>query len=598
MIETTCAARFGMVVRARSGHPHLPEEVAMKTTTGQQSTAPDPPIGAGIRPVVRSQIPIDVVAGLTLAALAIPEALGYARIAGMPVVTGLYTLLIPMALFAVFGSSRHLVVGADSATAAIMAGGLTGLAGAASPDYVALAAALALITGLFLLAARLLRLGFLADFLSRTVLIGFLTGVGVQVAIGQLPGMLGLRGVGIDPLRTLLFVGRQIDRTHLPTLAVTIAVLLTVVGARRINRKLPGALIAVVGGIVASRALDLPSHGIAAIGTVPGGLPTFGLPAAVVSPDLVTRLLPIAFTMFIVVLAQSGATSRAYATRFGERFSLDTDLTALGLANIGAGLSGAFVVNGSPTKTRIVDLAGGRSQIATLATSAIALLALLFLAAPLSYMPEAVLATVVFVIGIELIDLQGMRAVLTERPVEFWVALIAALVVVSIGVGPGVVVAIALSLLSHTRHGYKPRNSVLEERAGRLNAVPVGSAGEALPGLVLYRFNHSMYYANASRLSAEVLHLATLGPPAVHWLCCDLVAVDDVDFSAAATLRELHQTLDGRGTRLVFASASDHVRRQLDASGITVLVGQDAIFPELYAVLHAYRSAWAPGHAE
>lgn len=562
----------------------------MTTSTAERKPGRSLPILGGILPVVSSQVPTDIIAGITLAALAIPEVMGYTKIAGMPVVTGLYTILIPMALFAVFGSSRHLVVGADSATAAIMAAGLAGMAAVASPQYVALAGLLALMAAVLLILARIFRLGFLADFLSRTVLIGFLTGVGIQVAIGQIAGMLGIPGGGAGPVQKLVTDFRQLGQTNLPTLAVSIAVLVVIVGARRINKKIPGALIAVIGAILLSYAINLASYGVAVLGTVPGGLPKIELPAVSVNWALIQQLLPIAFSMFVVILAQSAATSRAYATRYSERFSENVDLIGLGLANIGAGLSGAFVVNGSPTKTQMVDSAGGRSQLATLTTSLIVVIVLLFLTVPLSYMPEAVLSSVVFLIGIELVDVKGMRRILAERPAEFWVALITAAVVVFIGVEQGIILAIVLSLLSHTRHGYKPRNSVVQEQAGHLRTLPLEKAEETLPGLILYRFNHNMYYANSEQLSEELLALAGLGPEHVRWLCCDLVAVDDVDFSAAATLREACQELQERGTQLVFSSASDHVRNQLDVSGITGLVGQDAYFPDLAAVLEAYRT--------
>jgi high affinity sulfate transporter 1 len=562
----------------------------MTTAAAQERPGRALPILGGILPIVGSQIPTDIVAGITLAALAIPEVMGYTKIAGMPVVTGLYTILIPMALFAIFGSSRHLVVGADSATAAIMAAGLAGMAAIASPQYVALAGLLALITAVLLILARLLRLGFIADFLSRTVLIGFLTGVGIQVAVGQISGMLGIPGGGAGPVQKLITDFQQLPQTNVPTLAISVGVLAIIVGARRINKKIPGALIAVIAAIVLSYALNLTSYGVAVLGTVPGGLPQIELPAVTVNWALTQQLLPIAFSMFIVILAQSAATSRAYATRYGERFSENVDLVGLGLANIGAGLSGTFVVNGSPTKTQMVDSAGGRSQLATLTTSLIVVVVLLFLTVPLSFMPEAVLSSVVFLIGIELVDVKGMRDILAQRPVEFWVALITALVVIFIGVEQGIILAIVLSLLLHTRHGYKPKNSVIEAGHGRFRAVPLQNAGETLPGLVVYRFNHSMYYANSEQLSEEVLNLAKMGPEPVKWLCCDMVAVDDVDFSAAATLRELIRELHERETRMVFASTSDHVRGQLDASGVTALAGEDAYVPDLADALEAYQN--------
>src|SRR6202044_3608352 len=239
----------------------------------------DWPVLQGLLPLHRHQLPGDLLAGVTLAAVGIPEVLGYARIAGMPVVTGLYTLLLPLALFAVFGASRHLVVAADSATAAILAAALVRLADPGSAQYVRLAGLAALITGALLLAARLARLGFLANFLSRTVLLGFLTGVGIQVAIGQLPDMLGVSAPSSHTVIKLVQTIKALPSAQVATVAVALSVVAVMMAAGRITRRIPGALIAVVGSIIVSRAADLAAHGVSVLGYIPRGLPAFGLPA-------------------------------------------------------------------------------------------------------------------------------------------------------------------------------------------------------------------------------------------------------------------------------------------------------------------------------
>jgi SulP family sulfate permease len=557
----------------------------MKTKPGKSSI-----FLGGILPLDRSRLPTDILAGITLAALAIPEVMGYTEIAGMPVVTGLYTILIPMALYALFGSSRHLVVGADSATAAIMAAGLVGVATAASAKYVAYAGILALMAAVLLIFARLIRLGFIADFLSRTVLIGFLTGVGIQVAIGQIAGMLGIPKGGTDPISKILSVIREISQTNPYTLAVSVVVLAIILVFRWINKKIPGALIAVIAAILVSYITDLASYGVVVLGTVPGGLPRLSLPTGV-PLDLPTlgQLFPIAISMFIVILAQSAATSRAYANHYNERFSENVDLVGLGLANIAAGFSGTFVVNGSPTKTQMVDSAGGRSQLSTLTTSVIVLIVLLFLTHPLIYMPKAVLYAVVFLIGVELVDVRGMRNIYLQRPVEFWVALITALVVIFIGIEQGIFLAILLSILIHTRHGYKPKDTVLSaDSSGHQRMVPVSMQSQIKPGLMIYRFNHSMYFANAEHFSDEVIDLVKNAQPSLSWFCIDATAMDDIDFSAAATLRETFTLLKAKGIRVVFAEVEDYIYAELKRSGIIDLVGQESFFDTLDDVLSAY----------
>jgi SulP family sulfate permease len=358
-----------------------------------------------------------------------------------------------------------------------------------------------------------------------------------------------------------------------------------------ISKKIPGALIAVIGAIVVSYVVNLAAYGVAVLGTVPGGLPKIGLPTgATMSPSIAGQLLGVAFSIFIVILAQSAATSRAYATRYSETFSENVDLVGLGLANIGAGLTGTFVVNGSPTKTQMVDSAGGRSQLATLTTAVIVMIVLLFLTKPLAYMPEAVLSSVVFLIGIELVDSKGMRRIYAERPVEFWVAMITALVVIFIGVEQGILLAMVLSILIHTRHGYKPKNSLVSiDKNGRAHTAPLSTNAQVLPGLLVYRFHHSMYYANTELFTQEVLALQQAAQPALSWFCIDATAVDDVDFSAAATLREVHKLLKEKDVRLVMAYVDNDIRRELDVSGVTEVIGKDAFFETVVDVEDAFR---------
>jgi MFS superfamily sulfate permease-like transporter len=325
------------------------------------------------------------------------------------------------------------------------------------------------------------------------------------------------------------------------------------------------------------------------LGAVPSGLPHIGLPEVKWSWELIGKLVPTAFAMFVVILAQSAATSRAYAARYNERFSEDTDLVGLGLANIGAGLSGTFVVNGSPTKTQMVDSAGGRSQLSLLVTVLIVLLVLLFLTGPLAYMPDAVLSAVVFLIGVDLIDIKGMQSIYEQRRSEFWVALITALMVVFVGVEQGIILAIVLSLIDHTRRGYRPKNVVLvPSETGVLRAQPVATHAQAEPGLLIYRFTHSMYYANSEQLSEEISALVNDADPPIRWFCLDASAVDDVDYSAAETLRSIFGVMKGKGVRLVVAQVLDDVREE-SRYKLRQLYSEDAFYDTLDDVVQDYR---------
>ncbi|HXW68304.1 MAG TPA: SulP family inorganic anion transporter [Dissulfurispiraceae bacterium] len=543
----------------------------------------------GILPMKESQVPTDIIAGITLAALAIPEVMGYTKIAGTPVITGLYTMLLPMSLFAFFGSSRHLVVGADSATAAILAGTLGGMAASGSAEWLALAETIALLSAVFLIIARIIRLGFLADFMSRTVLVGFLTGVGVQVAAGEISGMFGLPGGGNGSVYKVINDLQQLGQTNFYALAISLTVVVLIIGSKKISEKIPGALTAVIGAIVASSVFGLEAHGVHVLGKIPGGLPKIGLPDVHWEKGLVLKLLPTAFSIFVVILAQSSATSRAYASRYNERFSEDTDLIGLSLANVGAALSGTFVVNGSPTKTQMVVSSGGRSQLAQITTSIMVLLVLLFLTGRLAYLPDAVLSAVVFLIGLELIDVQEMRKIWIQRPSEFWVALITALVVIFVGVEQGIVLAMVLSLIEHVRRSYRSKNDVVvSDKTGGWRLLPVTAPEQMRPGLLVYRFAHTMYYANAQQLSEQVVGLSNRAQPPLVWFCIEASAVADVDFTAASTLRDIHDILKSQGIRVVFCQVIDLVKAELDRYELAELFGEDAFYGTINAVVNAY----------
>jgi len=550
------------------------------------------PVLQGILPIERSRIPAEVLAGLTLAALGIPAVLGYAKIAGMPLVTGLYTMLLPMAAYAVLGSSRHLVVAADSATAVILASALTGLAAVGSERYVRLAGLAALLTAGLLLAARLARLSFLANFLSRTVLVGFLAGVGIQVAASQLPAMLGVTAAGEETLPKLVDTARVLPDVRWADVALSIMVLVVVAVARwvswRTGRRIAGLLIAVIIAIIGSWAWGLASHGVAVVGPVPRGLPSLGLPA--LGWHDVKALLGAALSMFVVIMAQSAATSRAYAAKYEEPFSEATDLVGLSAANAAAAFSGTFVVNGSPTKTQIADSAGGRSQLSQLTAFGVVLLVLVLLTGPLAYLPDAALATVVFVIAIELIDLRRMRGILAIRKHEFAVALLTMAAVVVLGVEFGIVLAIIASIIDHLRHSYRPLNCVLVKSAeGHWQPVPAGPGARTMEGLVVYRFGTSLYYANASRFLEDVAALVGQGGP-LRWLVIDCAAIGDVDYTASLVLAGVVEHAHQRNVRLVFSSVLGPVRRQLDRYGISRALDQDAYFDTPGQALDAFHA--------
>ena len=572
----------------------------MPTSPGVASRSPNRmAVFQGLQPFQWSELPRNLLAGITLAAMNVPQSLGYTKIAGTPVITGLYTLLLPLIAFATLGSSRYLVVAADSATAAILAGGLAGMAPVASARYVALAGLVALLTGVCLFLARLLKLGFLADFLSQTVLVGFLTGVGFQVAIAVLGEMLGVQVHSRRTLAQFVEVLRLLPQVPVLTLGISLSVVGSILLLNRVAPKFPGPLLAVAGTIAASAYLHWGQHGVRLLGPVPGGLPHLGL------RDLSWRdvelLTPVAVSCFVMIVTQSAATSRAYAMRHRQVDDENADLVGLAAANTAAAFSGTFVVNGSPTQTGMVESSGGTNQLAHLTTAGMVALVLLFLTGPLQYLPECVLGAVVFTIAVRMVDFRGLQAIRRESPGEFVLAVTTALFVVGVGVEQGIVLAMAMSLFRVVRHSYHPHTAVLEQTPmgiWQLNPVTPGALTER--ELIIYRFGAPLFYANANYFSDELRILASSVPKPLRWVIVDAGAITNVDFTAARAVREVVEELRKQGTALVLAHVQADLKPDLDRHHLTEVIGAKHIFDTLHeaiAAFHAENGALTPKNA-
>ena len=571
----------------------------MTTTSSTRESKPawwkTLPILQGLLPLNHAQLGPDIIAGITLAALGIPEVMGYTRIIGTPIITGLYTLFLPVLAFALLGSSRHLVVSADSATAAMVAASLTALSFTANtPRYVELTSLVALVTAGILILARILRLGFLADFLSRTVLVGFLTGVGIQVAGGELHELFGIEKGGNGFFGQLWFTLQHLRDTHLPTLWIALGVLAIIIVCEFLAPKFPGGLLAVIGMTAASAFLHWSARGIHVVGEVPSGLPHIGLPHITMHDTQL--VLPISFSCFIVILAQSAATSRAYALRYRDTFNQNADLVGLSFANALAACSGTFVVNGSPTKTAMVDTAGGRSQMSHITTAALLLMVLLFFTRPLGYLPNAVLSAIVFMIGVKLIDYRGLAAIRNSAPAEFVLALITSATVVVFGVEQGILLAVVVSLLMHVRHSYRPRVGVVvrdEADHWRVEDAVPGKLAE--PGMLMFWFGAGLFYANVAYFAEQVRKLIDHQPSPIRWLVIDARAVTEMDYSAGRALLELHQDLSRAGIVLALIVVELKHKGRLERMGVVDLVGADRIFESRFDCITAYRAEpWKP----
>ena len=508
----------------------------------------------------------DVLAGLTVTAIAVPESLGYAGIVGLPPQTGLYCALFPAIVFALMASSRRLVVGADSATAALVAAGAAAVVAPTAPDYPAAVATLVLISGLVLMAMSVSRLGFLADLIGRPVLIGFLSGVGISLIIAKLPEVLGIPATG-TPLgrlgETITGLG-GINWWSAGIGAVTVAVYL---GLERVAPKMPAALITLVGVSVLAAAAGVSDHGVEPVGKVPAGLPHFQLPS--LGWTEASRLVATGCAVALVVLAQSAAVARNFATAHGERDNTTTDLVALGAANMASALTGGFAINGSPPRSAAADEVGGQTPMVNLVMAvAIALILLLFTGL-FEYLPSVVLDALVLAIGIRLIAVAELRRVFQVRRSEFAVAIIAMIVVAFVGVEQGLAVAVLIALADRLRRQYHPHDEVivldgvasrrLERRLGRLSG---------LEGVVAYRFGSSLFFENSDWFDTRLRNLLTQCTHPPRAVLLDASAIEDVDYTAGRMLKRLHDDLHDRQCDLIVAEGSPELWAALTNVGL------------------------------
>ncbi|MYR06331.1 STAS domain-containing protein [Gordonia sp. SID5947] len=543
----------------------------------------------------RSWLRGDVIAGVTLAAVAIPECMGYSSIAHVPIVAGLYTIILPAIAFALLGASRMLVVGADSATAALLASGIAGLGVAAlTPDteeWLAWAGIIAVVTGVFLAVARLFRLGFLGDFLSSAVLVGFLAGTGVSVLTGQIPDMLGIPESEGDVWGRWASIVTHLGSIDAMSTAFAAATLAILVGARRFVPRVPAAIIVVIGSIVVVSGFGWAGE-LDVVGPLHGGLPRFGWPQAVDADDL-AKAATVAFGCAVVILAQSAATARSFAQKHGEAADVNRDIVGLSVANIVAGLSSTFVVNGSPTKTQILDEQRGRTQVASLTMAAVTLVVVVFLDDALADLPHAVLSAIVFLVAVNLIDLHAFRRIWQIRRIEFGIAVCTAVVVLIVGVQNGILTAMVVSLLEIIRRQYRPERFVVgvsdHGRARRYQRARPGQ--QSLPGLIVFRYDADLFYANVSRFADDVMSLIGAAPDPVRWLVLDCTSITDVDYSASSVLGDLITFVHSHDAHFVLAGVDPELQGTLLTEGLIGDLDPDHVYPTVGAAVRAYEAA-------
>jgi SulP family sulfate permease len=540
----------------------------------------------------RSWLTPDLIAGVTVWAILVPQALGYASLAGLPTVVGLYAALGALLLYWLWGSSRELNVGPESTVAIMVATVLAPMASAGSAEYASLAATLAILVGLVLLFGGILKLGWTADLLSRPILAGYVFGSGLLIIGSQLAGLFGIE---VDKALYAFDIGavlRNLDQTNLTALAIGLGSIAVVLGLRRVDRRIPGALVVVVGSILLVAVLGLDDT-VEVVGSFPSGVPLPSFPS--IGLDQVLMLIGPAFAIALLVYPDSVLTARSLSVMGKYRLDPNREFFGVGAGNIGAGFMGGFPVNGSQSRSFVAMSGGAKSQISNLWASAFVVLTLVLLAWVFEFLPSAALAGIVIVAGLGLLDVTDFRAIYGYRRTEFWMAVFTAVAVLTVGMLAGIVIAVALSLAIVLQRAATPSTAILGRLPGTDTYRDVADHPEAetTPGLLVYRFDAPVFFANAGRLRDEILTAVDEADPAVRCVVLDAEAIYDVDSSGAQILLELLDALDDRGVRLALARVRTELRDELVSSRIEERIGVEHIYLEVDDAVTAYRASAA-----
>ncbi|MCE5217586.1 SulP family inorganic anion transporter [bacterium] len=534
------------------------------------------PLLAVLRRYEKSWLRGDIGAGLALVTVAVPIGLAYSQLAGVPPVVGLWATILPMVVYAFLGSSRQLVVGPDSATAALVGAVVAPLA--SDPQQrIPLVAMLSLMVGAISIAAGVARVGFVADFLAKPVLVGYLNGVAITIVTGQLGKVLGYTASGGGFFRLAYDLLRKLDQTHWPTLAVGVAALLLLAAGRRLIPRFPMPLLVVVLGIVASRLLNLQAAGVAVTGTVPTGLPPFGFP--VVPPEQMAVLAAGALGVALMSFSSGILTARSFANRGGYTLNANREFISIGAANLGAGLSQGFAISGADSRTAVVDANGGKTQVAQLVGAVGVALVLLFVTGPLAYLPTAALAAIVITAVIHLFEWETITWFRRVSRPEFRLTVITTLGVITVGMAPGVLVAAILSLIGLLARASRPSDAILGTLPGLRGHVDVAEFPQAvtIPGVLAYRFDASVVYFNAPYFSSRVRQVISSSHD-LEWFVLDAEAMALIDTTGSDALEEVRRSLVAAGKTMALARARGKFLEMLVRTGFVDRLGKDYVF--------------------
>jgi high affinity sulfate transporter 1 len=535
-----------------------------------------------------SFLPHDLAAGVTLGAVMVPVGLAYGALAGLPL-AGLYGSMLPLIAYALFGSSRRLIVGPDTAMAAIVAVAVAPLAAGDPGRLALLAAGLGVMTGVLCLLAGILRLGFVANFLSKPVIVGFMQGLAVVVAVAQLPKVLGIKSAGETTLEQFAHVLQHLGDTNLVALVIGGATFATILLCRRFLPRVPGAVVALVGAGLAVVLLDLERNGVAVIGPIPTGLPGFSLP--LLSLDDFDSLLPVALVAALLSFSDTVVTARAFAARSGERIDADQELLAIGVANLASGLSHGLPISASDSRTAVAEAAGSRTQVTSAIAALVVAAVMLWFAGLLYHLPLAALGGILMASAWTLCDFGEFVRLWRFRGISLAAALVTLAGVLALGIMEGILIGVVFSLILLLRALAFPPDAVLgrtpdggwHDTVHRLDAVPV-------PGLLVYRFSAPLFFANCDLFRDRIAALIDTAPRPVTGVVVDGGAIHDVDLMACDMLVELDRELGERGIGLAFGNLRDRVRRDIER-GLSLAPDADApSYPSVVEAAEAVRA--------
>ena len=529
----------------------------------------------------------DIIAGITLVGLAVPESLGYAQIAGVPLQFGLYALLGGLLGYAIFGSSRQLVVGPSAGLAAISAATIAGLAASGSDRYLTLTAGLALLSGVVAILCGLLRLGFVAQFLSEPVLTGFIFGLAASIAMRQAPKLFGIEGGDGDFFQRLWQLITHLGETNGWTLAIGAASLAILFGLKHFAPRVPESLVALAFGILAVSLFGLEQQGVDIVGAIPSGLPHLGLPALSLAD--IGALISGALALTLVAYAEHIGAASTFAAKHHDEVRANQELIGLGVANLGAGLFQGFIVGGTLSKTAANNAAGARSQVSGLTAALLTLLTMLLLTPLFKNLPEATLGAVIIVALWSLMNVGALQRYWRLRRIDFTLALTALLGELLFDVLPGLLIAVVLSLVLLIYRASRPNLSVLGRAPGRIDFEDVQSSPtvRVIPGLLLVRPNEEIFFANATALREKIVALARASHTKPRAVLLDLEETGELDVPGVDMLRELYDELDRDDITLLLVRVHHTVHTMLDRSGLITQMGADHIYPRALSAVRA-----------